>query len=54
MKTRSLRLLLTLLALPLIAAAILAVPACNTVEGAGEDIESAGEGISDTSRDVRD
>jgi len=28
--------------------------ACNTVEGAGEDIEEGGEAISDTSRDVRD
>lgn len=28
--------------------------ACNTVEGAGEDIEAGGEAISETSRDVRD
>lgn len=28
--------------------------ACNTVEGAGEDIESAGDAMSDTARDVRD
>ena len=31
-----------------------ALTACNTVEGAGEDIEAAGDGISDASRDVRD
>ncbi len=28
--------------------------ACNTVEGAGEDIESGGDAISDTARDIRD
>ena len=28
--------------------------ACHTVEGAGEDIESAGEGISDAARDAKD
>ena len=28
--------------------------ACNTVEGAGEDVEAVGEGVSDASRDVRD
>ena len=26
---------------------------CNTVEGAGKDIESAGEGIKDTARDAK-
>jgi predicted small secreted protein len=26
--------------------------ACNTVEGAGEDVEGGGEAISDTARDV--
>jgi predicted small secreted protein len=25
----------------------LAIPGCNTVEGAGQDIEAAGEGIED-------
>ncbi|MBC7833482.1 MAG: entericidin A/B family lipoprotein [Phycisphaerales bacterium] len=40
--------------LPLAALSAFFVPACNTVEGAGEDIEDAGEGISETSRDVRD
>lgn len=34
--------------------AMAVLPACNTVEGAGEDIEGAGEGIADVSRDVRD
>lgn len=31
-----------------------ALSACNTTEGVGKDIESAGEGISDAARDVRD
>jgi predicted small secreted protein len=30
------------------------VAGCNTVEGAGEDIEAAGDGISDTARDAKD
>ena len=29
------------------------ISACNTVEGAGKDIESAGEGIKDTARDAK-
>ena len=28
--------------------------ACNTVQGAGEDIESAGDSISDAARDAKD
>lgn len=39
---------LTLSALSLMAAA------CNTIEGVGEDTQSAGEAISDTARDVAD
>ncbi len=31
----------------------LLVSACNTVEGAGKDISSAGEAISDTAEDVK-
>ena len=27
---------------------------CNTVEGAGEDIEATGDAIADTARDVKD
>lgn len=27
---------------------------CNTAEGAGEDIEDAGDAIKDTARDVKD
>lgn len=30
------------------------VAACNTMEGAGEDIESGGEAISEGARDVQD
>lgn len=35
----------------LLAAAAVCVPGCNTVEGAGEDIEAAGEAISDAADD---
>jgi len=28
--------------------------ACNTTEGAGKDIENAGDAIKDTARDVKD
>ncbi|RMH30498.1 MAG: entericidin A/B family lipoprotein [Planctomycetota bacterium] len=28
--------------------------ACNTTEGVGEDIEAAGDAISDTARDAKD
>jgi len=30
-----------------------ALVGCNTTEGAGKDLESAGEAISDTARDVK-
>jgi predicted small secreted protein len=31
----------------------LAVAACNTVEGAGKDVSSAGKAVSDTARDAK-
>lgn len=31
----------------------IAVAACHTVEGAGRDIQSAGDAVSDTARDAR-
>ena len=31
-----------------------ALPACNTVEGAGEDIGAAGDAISDTASDTKE
>jgi predicted small secreted protein len=31
-----------------------ALPACNSVRGAGEDIESAGEAIADTAQETED
>ncbi|MDG2528754.1 entericidin A/B family lipoprotein [Caulobacter endophyticus] len=34
-------------------AASLSVAACNTVEGAGKDVSSAGEAVSDTARDAK-
>ena len=36
----------------LAATAAIAVAACNTVEGAGEDVSSAGQAVSDTARDA--
>ena len=44
------RQLLSLLALVALA---VSTTGCNTVEGAGKDIERAGEEIQDTSRDAR-
>lgn len=34
-------------------AASLSVAACNTVEGAGKDVSSAGDAVSDTARDAK-
>ena len=34
------------------AVAALAVAACNTVAGAGRDVEAAGEAVTDTAEDV--
>ena len=42
------------LALLFIFAATLAVSACNTVEGVGKDVSSAGEGISGGSKATKD
>ena len=39
--------------LALLAAAV-ALAACNTVEGAGRDLSSAGKAISKTANDVKD
>jgi predicted small secreted protein len=33
---------------------MLGLGACNTIEGAGQDIEAAGEGIADTAEDAAD
>lgn len=41
------------LAIPILLAAGTLVSACNTVEGAGKDIEKTGQAISDTSREVK-
>jgi predicted small secreted protein len=35
------------------AAASLMVAACNTVEGAGKDVSSAGHAVTDTARDAK-
>lgn len=34
-------------------AACLVTAACNTVAGAGQDVEAAGEAVTDTARDVQ-
>lgn len=34
-------------------AASLSVAACNTVEGAGKDVSSAGKAVTDTAKDVK-
>jgi entericidin B len=33
---------------------ILALAGCNTMRGAGEDVSSAGDAVSDTAEDVQD
>jgi predicted small secreted protein len=40
----------------LLAAALLAplTSGCNTVEGAGEDVQAAGDAVSDTAEDAKD
>lgn len=40
--------------LPLVAAAVVFVPACNTTEGVGEDIEDLGGAIDDAAEDAND
>ena len=40
--------------LALLASVIFALPACNTVEGAGEDIQATGDAISDTAEDTKE
>ena len=37
----------------LLIAAMAALSACNTVEGLGRDVESAGEAVSDTAEDAK-
>jgi predicted small secreted protein len=37
----------------LVVTAGLAVAACNTVEGAGKDVSSAGKAVSDTAKDAK-
>ena len=37
----------------LTAAAALATAACNTVEGAGKDVSSAGHAVTDTAKDAK-
>lgn len=38
----------------LLVAALPLLSACNTIQGMGEDLENAGEGISDTAKKAKD
>ena len=38
----------------LVAALLLALGACNTISGIGQDVEAAGDAISDTAEDTKD
>ena len=42
-----------LLVLMAAAAAAITVTACNTVQGAGKDVSSAGQAVSDTAADAK-
>ncbi|MEZ6163429.1 MAG: entericidin A/B family lipoprotein [Phycisphaerales bacterium] len=44
----------TIAMLTLYAGSMIMLAACNTVEGAGKDIESAGDSIADTANDAKD
>lgn len=37
----------------LTAASVLSIAACNTVQGAGKDVSSAGRAVSDTAEDAK-
>lgn len=49
--TVSLRRVLAVVAL---AAPVLAIAACNTIEGMGQDIQAAGEAITGTAKDTKE
>ncbi|QKK10096.1 MAG: entericidin A/B family lipoprotein [Planctomycetota bacterium] len=36
------------------AASLAVVAGCNTIEGVGDDVEAAGDAVSDTARDAND
>ncbi len=46
---RQIRLLVALVGM----VALFTIPACKTVEGAGEDISNLGKGISNTSQEIQ-
>lgn len=41
------------ISLALVLAGTLAIAACNTVEGAGKDVQAGGSAVSDTARDTK-
>lgn len=50
---KTLRTATTLISAVLLTGSLLALTACNTVEGAGQDIKAAGSAISDTAQKVK-
>ena len=53
MKTEIVRKFAAAMCLALLFGSIGSLTACNTVEGAGEDMQSAGEAVSDTAQDTK-
>jgi predicted small secreted protein len=47
-------LVLKIVTISCLAAAGFGLNGCNTIEGVGEDVEAAGDAISDTARDAKD
>ena len=48
------RLAVIVVSLSMATFATLTLPACNTTEGVGEDLEAAGDNLSDAARDTKD
>lgn len=46
--------MLSRLALLLVVVAPIGVAACNTAEGLGRDVQSTGDALEDTARDIKD
>jgi predicted small secreted protein len=41
------------LTMALLGAALMATAACNTIRGAGQDVEAAGEAVQETAKEVQ-
>ncbi len=46
--------MLRILLVPIALAGFLGLSACNTVQGAGEDVSAAGNAVSDTAEEAQD